>query len=262
MSDDVLLLERDGKVAVLTLNRPRQKNALNTALLEALGKQLAALGEDASVRAIVITGAGGAFCSGADLKSAMADGGGVFEKLDATLDSYHAIIRAIVGAPKPILALVEGGAVGFGCDIALACDLRVLAEGAYLQEKFVKIGLMPDGGGTFWLPRLIGIGRAMEMILLGEPVDAARAEALGLANRVVPAAQIREEGMKLAQRLAAGPPLAYAEIKRAVRAGLGGTIDVALEMEKKGQLKCLTSNDCFEGVGAWMQKREPEFQGK
>ena len=260
MSDDVLLLERDGKVAVLTLNRPRAKNALDAALLEALGKQLAALAEDASVRAIVITGAGGAFCSGADLKAAMS--GGVFDKLDATLDLYHAIIRAIVGAPKPVLALVEGGAVGFGCDIALACDMRVLAEGAYLQEKFVKIGLMPDGGGTFWLPRLVGLGRAMEIILLGEPIDANAALALGLANRVVPAASIREEGMALARRLANGPPLAYAEIKRAVRAGLGGTIDTALEMEKKGQLKCLVSNDAFEGVAAWVQKREPDFQGK
>lgn len=262
MSDDVLLLERDGKVAVLTLNRPRAKNALDRALLEALGAQLAALAEDATVRAIVITGAGGAFCSGADLKAAMSDGGGVFDKLDATLDSYHAIIRAIVGAPKPVLALVEGGAVGFGCDIALACDMRLLAEGAYLQEKFVKIGLMPDGGGTFWLPRLVGLGRAMEIILLGEPIDTATALTLGLANRVVPAASIREEGMALARKLASGPPLAYAEIKRAVRAGLGGTIDTALEMEKKGQLKCLTSSDCFEGVAAWVQKREPDFQGK
>ena len=260
MSDDVLLLERDGKVAVLTLNRPKAKNALDAALLKALGAQIQALAADASVRAIVITGAGGAFCSGADLKTAMADGG--LDNLDATLDSYHAIIRAIVGAPKPVLALVEGGAVGFGCDIALACDLRVLAEGAYLQEKFVKIGLMPDGGGTFWLPRLVGLGRAMEIILLGEPVDAARAESLGLANRVVPAASIREEGMALARKLANGPPLAYAEIKRAVRAGLGGTIDTALDLEKKGQLKCLSSNDCFEGIAAWVQKREPDFQGK
>jgi 2-(1,2-epoxy-1,2-dihydrophenyl)acetyl-CoA isomerase len=262
MSDDVLLLERDGKVAVLTMNRPRAKNALNGALLEALAKQIVAFSEDASVRAIVITGAGGAFCSGADLKAAMADGGGVFDKLDATLDSYHAIIRAIVGAPKPVLAIVDGGAVGFGCDIALACDMRVLSEGAYLQEKFTKIGLMPDGGGTFWLPRLVGLGRAMEIMLLGEAIDAATALTLGLTNRVFPAASLREEGMALAHKLAAGPPLAYAEIKRAVRAGLGGTIDTALEMEKKGQIKCLTSNDCFEGVAAWMQKRAPEFQGK
>ena len=262
MSDDVLLLERDGKVAVLTMNRPRSRNALDGALLSALAKQILALAEDASVRALVITGAGDAFCSGADLKAAMADGGGVFDKLDATLDSYHAIIRAIVGAPKPVLALVDGGAVGFGCDIALACDLRVLSERAYLQEKFTKIGLMPDGGGTFWLPRLVGLGRAMEIILLGEPIDARAALTLGLTNRVFPAATLREEGMALAHKLAAGPPLAYAEIKRAVRAGLGGTIDTALEMEKKGQIKCLTSKDCFEGVAAWMQKRAPEFQGK
>jgi 2-(1,2-epoxy-1,2-dihydrophenyl)acetyl-CoA isomerase len=262
MSDDVLLNERDGRVAVLTLNRPKAKNALDTALILALSTQLPALAEDPSVRAIVITGAGGAFCSGADLKSAIADGSATFDKLDATIDKYHAIIRAIVGAPKPVIALVDGGAVGFGCDLALACDMRLLAQGAYLQEKFVKIGLMPDGGGTFWLPRLIGIGRALELIFTGDAVDAERALALGLANRVVPAASLREEGMRLAQQLAKGPPLAYGEIKRAVRAGLVGTIDTALDLEKKGQIKCLGSSDCLEGIAAWMQKREPEFQGK
>jgi enoyl-CoA hydratase/carnithine racemase len=172
------------------------------------------------------------------------------------------MIRAIVGAPKPVIAAVDGGAVGFGCDLALACDLRVLSAGAYLQEIFVKIGLMPDGGGTFWLPRLVGIGRALELMLLGERVPAEEARALGLANRVVPAAQLGDEARQLAHRLAKGPPLAFAEIKRAVRAGLGGTIDAALEMEKKGQIRCLTSNDCMEGVMAWMQKREPTFQGR
>ncbi len=138
----------------------------------------------------------------------------------------------------------------------------MLSTEAYLQEKFVKIGLMPDGGGTFWLPRLVGLGRALEMMLLGEPVRAPEALALGLANRVVPPAALREEAMILAHRLAKGPPLAYAEIKKAVRAGLGGTIDGALALEKRGQLRCLTSNDCMEGVLAWAQKREPTFQGK
>src|SRR5262249_53681655 len=151
---------------------------------------------------------------------------------------------------------------GFGCDLALACDLRVLSTGAYLQEKFVKIGLMPDGGGTYWLPRLVGTGRALEMILLGEPVHAEEARALGLANRVVPPEALGEEALGLARRLAAGPPLAIAEIKRAVRAGLGGTIEGSLEMEKRGQIRCLTSADCMEGVTAWMAKREPVFQGK
>jgi len=262
MSEDVLLTERDGAVTVLTLNRPRSKNALDHTLIEALGGALHAAGEDASVRAVVLTGAGSTFCSGADLKSAMIGGAEFFDQLDRALDNYHAIIRGIVGAPKPVIAAVEGAAVGFGCDLALACDLRLVAEGAYFQEKFVKIGLMPDGGGTFWLPRLVGLARAMEMMFTGEPVSAERAVAIGLANHVYPAASLRAEAMRLAHTLAKGPPLAYAEMKRAVRAGLGGTIETALTMEKAGQLRCLKSSDCFEGVAAWMQRREPSFQGK
>jgi 2-(1,2-epoxy-1,2-dihydrophenyl)acetyl-CoA isomerase len=260
MSEDVLLKALDGHVAVITLNRPRAKNALNAELLKALGAALATAAEDPAARAVVLAGSGGAFCSGADLKSAMSEG--AFDKLDATLDSYHAIIRAIAGAPKPFIAAVDGGAVGFGCDLALACDLRVVSTGAFLQEKFVKIGLMPDGGGTFWLPRLVGLARAMEIILTGDAVDAERALSLGLVNRVVAPERLLPEAMDLAHRLAKGPPLAYAEIKRAVRAGLGGTIDGSLDLEKKGQLKLLVSNDCFEGVAAWMQKRDPAFQGK
>lgn len=259
-SEDVLLTEKHGPVTVLTLNRPRARNALNRALLLALRDGILAAGEDRSVRAVVLTGAGGAFCAGADLKAAMSEG--TFDQLDSTIDIYHAIIRAMISAPKPVVAAVDGGAVGFGCDIALACDMRVLSTEGYLQEKFVKIGLMPDGGGTFWLPRLVGLGRAFEMVMLGEAVNAEEAKSLGLANRVVSPAALREEALKLAGQLAKGPPLAYAEIKKAMRAGLGGTIDASLDMEKKGQLRCLTSNDCMEGVAAWMQKREPDFQGK
>jgi enoyl-CoA hydratase/carnithine racemase len=262
MSEDVLLTEREGAVVVLTLNRPRAKNALNSALLEAITAAMQAAGEDPAVHAVVITGAGGAFCSGADLKAVATGGAALLEQLDVTMESYHAIVRSIVGAPKPVIAMVDGAAVGFGCDLALACDLRLLSAEAYLQEKFVKIGLMPDGGGTFWLPRLVGLARAMELMLTGEPVNAERAVAIGLANRVVPAASLRAETMRLAHELAKGPPLAFAEIKRAVRAGLGGTIDTALALEKEGQLRCLRSNDCLEGVAAWMQKREPIFQGK
>jgi 2-(1,2-epoxy-1,2-dihydrophenyl)acetyl-CoA isomerase len=266
-SSEVLLVERDGPVAVLTLNRPEARNALDRALVQALGAGLAAAAGDPAVRAVVLTGAGGAFCAGADLKAAMLPGGGLdsanpSEWMAGTIDSYHAMIRSIIGAPKPVVAAVDGGAVGFGCDLALACDLRVLSTGAYLQEIFVKIGLMPDGGGTFWLPRLVGIGRAFELMLLGERVPAEEARALGLANRVVPTAALRDEALGLAHRLAKGPPLAFAEIKRALRAGLGGTLDASLEMEKQGQLRCMTSSDCTEGVMAWMQKREPSFQGK
>lgn len=262
MAEDVLLTERDGAVTVLTMNRPKARNALDSALLHAVADALKAAAEDAKVRVVVLTGAGGAFCSGADLKAAATGGGDLFEQLDGIIDVYHSMIRAIVGAPKPVLAMVDGGAVGFGCDLALACDLRLLSTEAYLQEKFVKIGLMPDGGGTFWLPRLVGLARAMELMFTGEPVNAERAVAIGLANRVLPVASLREETMRLAHQLAKGPPLAFAEMKRAVREGLGGTIDTALKLEKAGQLRCLGSNDCLEGIAAWMQKREPDFQGK
>jgi enoyl-CoA hydratase/carnithine racemase len=262
MSEDVLLVEHDGPVTVLTLNRPRARNALDPALLRALGAGLSAAAEDPGARAVVVTGAGGAFCAGADLKAAMTSGAGAFADLDATIDLYHAMIRAIVGAPKPVIAAVDGGAVGFGCDLALACDLRVLSTEAYLQEKFVKIGLMPDGGGTYWLPRLLGLGRALELIMLGEPVRAEEALSLGLANRVVAPAALHGEALALAHRLAKGPPLALAHIKRSVRAGLSGTIEEALGREKQGQIQCLRSADCLEGVAAWMEKREPSFKGQ
>ncbi len=261
MSDQVLLVEREGAVAVVTLNRPKAKNALDPALLGALLETLPRLGEDASVRTIVLTGAGGAFCSGADLKAAMSSGEFPGD-LDAIMNRYHGIIRAIVGAPKPVVAMIEGPAVGFGCDLALACDLRVMATDGYLEERFVKIGLMPDGGGSFWLPRLVGLGRALEIMMTGDRIHADRALALGLANRVVDSLDLRSETMKLATQLSKGPPLAYAEIKRAVRASLGSTIDEALDREKAGQIKLLQTSDCMEGVMAWMQKREPNFEGK
>lgn len=262
MTESVLLDERDGAVAVLTLNRPRAKNALNAALLGALAEGLTRAAQAPDVRAVLVTGNGGAFCSGADLKSAMADVQGDFGAMDTAIDKYHAIIRAIVGAPKPVIAAVDGAAVGFGCDLALACDLRIASTEAYFQEKFVKIGLMPDGGGTFWLPRLVGMARAMELMLTGDPVSGPRALEMGLVNRVVAPASLRDEALALARSLAKGPPLAFGEIKAAVRASFAGTIDQALDREKAGQLKCLVSSDCMEGVMAWMEKRDPNFTGR
>src|SRR5882724_13545499 len=170
----VLLVEREGPVATLIMNRPQTKNALDPELLEALAAGLNEVAADESVRAVVLTGSGDAFCSGADLKGALGD-------LEAGADlgpriaKFHALIRAIVEAPKPFIAAVRGPAVGFGADLALACDLRVMGQDAYIQEKFVAIGLMPDGGGSFWLPRLVGVGRALEYLLLGTRIDAALA---------------------------------------------------------------------------------------
>jgi len=257
----VLIDERRGGVALLRLNRPESLNALDRTLVEALGSALEQATADPSVRAIVLGGEGGAFCSGADLKEALRelDAGGA---LGERLASFQKSIHLIAGAAQPVIAAVDGPAVGFGADLALACDLRVLSERAYFEEKFVGIGLMPDGGGTFHLPRLIGLARALELLLLGERIDAKRALELGLTSRVLPPGEHLDAALTLAARLAEGPPLALAAIKRATRDSLHGTLADALEREAAGQAKLLASADLREGVAAWMAKRKPNFSGR
>lgn len=257
---DVLIERLAEGVLTLTLNRPETKNALDRALVERLGEAVTRLPERPEARVVVLTGAGGAFCSGADLKAAMADPTAMAE-VDQRLDAYHRIIRGLAGAPQPTIAMIDGAAVGFGCDLALACDLRTMSDRAYLQEKFVRIGLMPDGGGTRWLPRLVGTARAMELMLTGDAIEPARALELGLVNRVASPETLEEVTRVLAARIAAGPPLAHAGIKRAVQAGASGDLDATLAAERDHQLRCLRSSDFLEGVSAWSQKREPRFRG-
>lgn len=257
----MLLEERRGAVAILSLNRPAALNALDAELVGALSRVLASAVGDPGVRSIVLTGAGGAFCSGADLKEALRDlDAGV--ALGDRLAAFQKNVRLIVSCDKPVIAAVDGAAVGFGADLALACDLRVLSERAYFQEKFVGIGLMPDGGGTFHLARLVGLGRALELLLLGERIEAARALELGLALRVVPESQLLAEALALAERLADGPPLALAAIKHATRRSLEGTLDDALAREATGQTALLQSADLREGVVAWTERRKPRFTGR
>jgi 2-(1,2-epoxy-1,2-dihydrophenyl)acetyl-CoA isomerase len=260
MAEPVLLVDRKGPIATVTLNRPSTKNALNTELVAALSAALPDITRDRTIRAVVLTGAGGAFCSGADLKSGMT--GTEPGALDQRIDEMHSIIRMMVGAPQPFVAAVDGAAVGFGCDLALACDLRVLSSRAYLQEIFVKIGLMPDGGGTFWVPRLVGVGRALEYLMLGTRIHAALALDVGLANRVVDVTELEKEAFSLASELAKGPPLALERIKRAVREGASGGVVDALAREKSNQLELLASQDMLEGVMAWAQRRDPVFKGE
>ena len=260
MSDSPLLLGREGAVATLTLNRPGTRNALNRELVLALSGALKDVAGDPQVRAVVLTGSGKSFCSGADLRSGMSEVADL--AWDVRIDEFHSMIHAIVRAPKPFVAAVDGAAVGFGADLALACDLRVLSSDGYLQEKFVKIGLMPDGGGTFWMPRLVGLGRAFEYLMLGTKIDAPLALELGLANRVVTPEELLPNAGALAQELAKGPPLALRAIKDAVRESFRGTVEDALAREKQGQIALLNSKDMLEGVMAWAQRREPEFKGE
>lgn len=259
--DQPLLEAQRGAVTLLTLNRPATRNALDEPLVTALGAALERARNDASTRVVVLGGAGGAFCSGVDLGSAAADLDRP-DRVRARLEGFHALIRAVTSIEKPVLAAVDGPAVGFGADLAFACDLRLASDAAYFEEKFVSIGLMPDGGGTFHLPRLIGLGRALESMMLGTRIDANKALELGLVNRIAESSALAEEALSVAEKLASGPPLALAAIKKTARENLNATLDEALDRERERQLDLLSSADVREGVTAFLERRQAVFRGK
>jgi enoyl-CoA hydratase/carnithine racemase len=257
----VVLLETLGATRVVVIHRPEARNALTRPVLRQMAEALDAAGRDSSIRCIVLAGAGDHFCAGADLRQNIADDPQMMDHLDGYLDDFHGLIKAIVRCEKPTIAMMDGAAVGFGADLAFACDLRIASTRAYAQEKFVRIGLMPDGGGTFWLPRLLGTARAMQLILLAERIDSPELHRLGVVARVVEPDALRRATLEVAREIESGPPLAYAEIKRAIYASWGSLED-ALRREREGQLRLLHSADFTEGVSAWAQKRQPLFEGK
>ncbi len=256
-----MLLETRGRTTFVTLNRPEARNALTRGVLAAVTKAFDDAAKTDEVRCVVLGGAGGHFCAGADLRRTLVEDPDMMDHLEDYLDAYHGVIRSIVRCPKPTIASMDGAAVGFGADMALACDLRIATTTAYLQEKFVHIGLMPDGGGTFWLPRLLGTARAMKAILLGEKLEAKALDELGLLAALVAPQDLARATVDLASKIEKGPPLAFARAKAAIYENLGDLED-ALRREREGQLALLRSNDCMEGIMAWSQKREPDFKGR
>jgi enoyl-CoA hydratase/carnithine racemase len=263
MSDasEVVLVENVGATRIVTINRPEARNSLTRAVLRGVTGALVSASADPALRCVVLTGAQGHFCAGADLRQNFMDDPNMMDHLEEYMDEFHGLIRSIVRCDKPTIAMMDGAAVGFGADMAFACDLRVASSRAYAQEKFVKIGLMPDGGGTFWLPRLVGTAKAMQMVLLAEKIEAAELGTLGIVARVVEPEKLRDATLEIARTIEAGPPLAHAAIKRAMYASWGSVED-ALTRERTEQLKLLRSADSIEGVMAWTQKREARFQGK
>ncbi|MGF7123017.1 enoyl-CoA hydratase [Rhodococcus sp. AG1013] len=242
-------------VLELTIARPQRMNAVDMPTMRDLGAAIRAAGRDPDVRSILITGAGSAFCTGADLAATVSDPADP----EIIMDVANEVIRAIVEVPVPVVAAVNGPAAGVGVSMALAADLTYAADSAYFLLAFVGIGLMPDGGSSVLVPAAIGRAKAAEMALLGERVPAADADRLGLVSRTLPDDELVAHARAVAARLASGPRRALELTKRALAAGTLAVLDDALEREKAGQSELLASADFAEGAAAMLQKRRPQF---
>lgn len=260
MPYDTILTERRGDVLVLTLNRP---DRLNAAPPEMFGEISAALADLDGARAVLIAGAGRGFCSGADVAAVATRAGDPAQATyDALTRGFNPAIRAIVDLGVPVVSAVRGPAAGIGCSLALAADFCVASETAYFLQAFVNIGLVPDGGASWMLPRLIGRARALEMTMLGERVPAAKALDWGMIHRVVADDALEAEAFALAERLAAGPTIALRLIRRGAAAALESTLDDALEREAQDQRQARRTEDSAEGGMAFLGKRKPDFRGR
>jgi len=268
-AESTLLFERHGGVATLTLNRPDARNALTTGLFLEMERMLLEIEADDAVRALVLTGAGRGFSAGADLKpvakeerrrteasSFPGDAGGDI------LDRGNRCILRLRKLPKPVLGSINGDAVGIGCSLALATDLRVASEAARFGVVFSRIGLGPDGGASTLLRELVGTAKALELLFLGDLIDATEALRLGLVNRVVAPDALGDATSELAERLAHGPTLAYGFAKEAVYEGAKLTFDSILDLEARNQKVAGRSHDVREGIRAFRERRKPEFSGR
>lgn len=262
MTFEHILFKREKGIATITLNRPDKLNAFAGRMREEIAEAVEQAGSDDKVRVIVMTGEGRGFCAGADVKFL----GELARKRDTAafqgfLDSGRRVVSAIRNAPKPVIASINGPAAGGGLNMALACDIRLASDKAKFSEAFVKIGLHPDWGGTYFLPRLVGTAKACELMMSGDVLGAYEAERIGLVNRVVPHEQLHVATRELAERLAKMPPMAMSRMKRAIYRGAEADLETMLEVENEAQIACFESNDCVEGVEAFLAKRAPDFKG-
>jgi 2-(1,2-epoxy-1,2-dihydrophenyl)acetyl-CoA isomerase len=259
---DTVNLYRRGAAAKLELNRPDRMNAWNAQLARDLLDALTSVGEDAGVRAVLLTGAGRAFSSGADLKESQSrDETGPHDLYSVLTERYHPLILGVREMPKPVVAAVNGAAAGIGLSLALACDLVLAAESAYFLLAFVNIGLVPDGGSSLLVPSRVGFARAAEMAMLGERIPARQAQEWGLINQVWLDEELPARAAELVDRLADGPTRAYAGIKRQLNNWLYQRMGEQLQFEARIQQEMGASGDFAEGVKAFTDKRQPRFTG-
>lgn len=263
MTYTTILLERRGAVACLTLNRPDRLNAFNGEMHAEVQDALSAIEGADAYRALLLTGAGRAFCAGQDLAARKPSGDGTPPDLGASLDQYYnPLVRRLRALPMPVIAAVNGVAAGGGANLALACDLVLAARSASFVQPFARIGLVPDCGGTWTLPRLVGRARALGLAMLGDKLPAERAEEWGLIWRCVDDSALAEEADRLAARLAAQPTQGLAMMKQAFDAAGTNDLDAQLDLERDLQRRAGRTEDYREGVAAFLEKRSPRFTGR
>jgi 2-(1,2-epoxy-1,2-dihydrophenyl)acetyl-CoA isomerase len=261
-ASQVVIEERNGAVATIRMNRPDKLNALNFEMGRGLVHALLRASQDTSVRAVVLTGAGRAFCAGGDLEL-LRDlrQRNASHELEALLVAGKELCLAIVAMTKPVIAAVNGPAAGGGMNMALAADMRIASDQARFAESFSKIGLYPDFGGTYFLPRIVGPALAAELFYTAEILTAEDALRLGIVNRVFPADKFEAEKQKIVDDLAAAAPVALRDVKRTVMAEDRKALEAKLDEEIRLQIHCFQSEDCLEGLNAFFEKRKPNFKG-
>lgn len=257
MSYEHIVVERDGPVAIVTMNRPQQMNALSYGLVKELALAMESLDQDSEIRAIVVTGGEKVFAAGADIKE-MADAGPGDEVLQGRL-AFRDRINKIT---KPVIAAVSGFALGGGCELAMSCDIIIASETARFGQPEVNLGTIPGSGGTQRLTKAVGKYKAMELVLSGEAISASEAERLGLVNKVVPVELLIEEAKGIAKKIAAKPPLAVKVAKEAILKAWNAPLDQGLEFERESFYRLFGSEDRKEGMKAFLEKRKPVFKGK
>jgi 2-(1,2-epoxy-1,2-dihydrophenyl)acetyl-CoA isomerase len=262
MDDQYVLRALDAGVLTVTMNRPEVLNSCNRRMVAELREAFGAAAADDAVRAVLLTGAGRAFCAGQDLAEAVPPDGSPAPDIGTIVEEYNSLILAMRHLEKPVVAAVNGVAAGAGANIALACDLVIAADTASFIQAFIKIGLIPDNGGTFYLPRLVGLARAASLTMLGGKLGAQQAKDWGMIHDVAPTAALMDAARGLARELAKQPTRGLGLIKRALNASLGNDLDGQLELESRLQREAGRTADYAEGVRAFQQKRAPRFEGR
>lgn len=256
-----VLSEKIGNTKKIIINREERRNALDPETCSLLTEEILKVKQDKETRVLILTGTGTSFCAGADLKWTPEEGNPL-DNPEKRVWMFQDLIRELYYLPIPTIAAIRGHAVGFGCSLALACDIRIASEDAKMGVLFTKIGLMPDGGASYFMPRIIGMGKTLELFYTAEIIDVNECFRLGLVNRIVSGDELDNEIEKLANKLSKGPPIAYKNLKNTLLSGLSMNLEDVLESEVRGQVQCLKSSDFIEGISAFFQKREAEFKGE